>query len=136
MPFKPGESGNPAGRPKGSGNRSTSALRGLIGNEAGDIIRVLVEAARGGNVSAAKILLDRILPPARTGICDVELPLPSEQPLAASADALICAVSNGELAPSDAALIGTLLKTRAELTDLAQLERRLANLEAELRKQP
>ena|ERR1700686_1515985 len=135
MTFQAGESGNPNGRPKGSRNRSTSVLRALIGNEAEDVIRVLVEAARNGNVSAAKVLLDRILPPARAGTGDVELPLPSEQPLTAAADALIRAVSNGELAPSDAALIGTVLKTRAELTDLAELERRLANLEAELRKQ-
>jgi hypothetical protein len=63
------------------------------------------------------------------------LPLPSKDlPVTAAVDELIRAVSAGEIAPSDAAVIGTLLKTRAELTDLAELERRLANLEAELRK--
>jgi hypothetical protein len=62
------------------------------------------------------------------------LPLPSEQPVTAAVDELIRAVPSGELAPTDAALIGGLLKTRAELTDLAELERRLAILEAELRK--
>jgi hypothetical protein len=109
-------------------------LRALIDGEAEDLIRVLATAARNGNVSAAKVLLDRILPPARCGIGDVELPLSSEQPGTAGVDELIRAVSAGEIAPSDAAVIGTLLKTRAELTDLAELERRLANLEAELRK--
>jgi hypothetical protein len=132
MTFQTGESGNPNGRPKGSRNRSTSMLRALIGNEAEEIVRVLVEAARNGNVSAAKVLLDRILPPARTGTGDVLLPLPPEQSLTTTADALIRAVSNGELAPSDAGAISMLLKTRADLTDLAELERRLANLEAEL----
>ncbi len=29
--FKPGQSGNPAGRPKGSTSRTTEELRGLIG---------------------------------------------------------------------------------------------------------
>jgi hypothetical protein len=95
---------------------------------------VLVEAARNGNVSAAKVLLDRILPPARTGTGDVSLPLTSEQPVTVAVDELIRAVSAGEVAPSDAAVIATLLRTRAELTDLAELERRLAHLEAELRK--
>jgi hypothetical protein len=134
MTFKPGESGNPAGRPRGSRNRSTSALRALIDGEADELIRVLATAARNGNVSAAKVLLDRILPPARCGTGDVELPLPSEQPVTAGVDELIRAVSAGEIAPSDAAVIATLLKTRAELTDLAELERRLASLEAELSK--
>jgi hypothetical protein len=134
MTFQAGESGNPNGRPKGSRNRTTSVLRALIGNEAEDIIRVLVEAARNGNVSAAKVLLDRILPPARTGTGDVSLPLTSEQPVTVAVDELIRAVSAGEVAPSDAAVIATLLRTRAELTDLAELERRLAHLEAELRK--
>jgi hypothetical protein len=135
MPFKPGTSGNPLGRPRGSRNRSTSALRALIDGEAEELIRVLAEAARNGSVSAAKVLLDRILPPARCGTGDVQLPLPSEQPAAAGVDELIRAVSAGEIAPSDAALIGGLFKTRVELTDMAELERRLASLEAELRKE-
>jgi hypothetical protein len=42
-------------------------------------------------------------------------------------------VSDGTLAPGDAVQIGTLLKIRAELTGLAELEQRLAKLETELK---
>ena len=135
MTFQAGQSGNPAGRPKGSRNKRPSALRALIGAEAEEMIRVLASAARNGNVTAARALLDRVLPPIRSAFLDLQLPSTSERPLAEAADAVIQAVSDGTLTPSDAIQLGGLLKLRAELTDLAELERRLANLEAELRKQ-
>jgi Family of unknown function (DUF5681) len=133
MIFQPGQSGNPSGRPRGSRNRTTGALRALIDEEAEELIRVLAEAGRSGNVSAAKALLDRILPPARSGFGETELQLNSELPLTAAADAVIQAVSDGALAPSDAVQIGTLLKIRAELTGFAELEQRLAKVETELK---
>jgi hypothetical protein len=131
--FQAGQSGNPAGRPKGVKNRSTSSLRALIDTQAEEIIAVLVNAARNGDIRAARTLLDRVLPPLRSGVGDVELPLTWEQPLTAAADAVIQAVSDGRLTPSDAMQIGALLKVRADLTELAELERRLASLETELR---
>jgi Family of unknown function (DUF5681) len=133
MPFQPGQSGNLNGRPRGSRNRTTIALRALIDEEAEEIIRVLAAAARNGNVTAAKALLDRVLPPVRSGFAEAEIPLTPELPLTAAADAVIQAVSDGTLAPGDAVQIGTLLKIRAELTGLAELEQRLAKLETELK---
>lgn len=71
--FKPGETGNPDGRPKGSQNRSTIARKWLeietsdenplTGNieklEQQDlVILTLIKEARSGNVAAAKELLD------------------------------------------------------------------------------
>jgi hypothetical protein len=97
------------------------------------MIHVLAAAARNGNVSAAKALLDRVLPPVRSGFAEAELTLTPELSLTAAADAVIQAVSDGTLAPGDAVQIGTLLKIRAELTGLAELEQRLAKLETELK---
>ena len=43
--FKPGQSGNPAGRPKGSRNRSTLALEAIFEAEAEAITRKAIELA-------------------------------------------------------------------------------------------
>lgn len=72
-PFEKGESGNPAGRPKGSKNRSTIARRWLEVNQnlknpltgesetmsQEDLMTLaLIKKAREGDVSAYKALMD------------------------------------------------------------------------------
>ena len=72
-PFKKGESGNPAGRPKGSKNRSTIARQWLEVNQSlknpltgeqetmsqEDLMTLaLIKKAREGDVSAYKALMD------------------------------------------------------------------------------
>jgi hypothetical protein len=132
MTFQPGQSGNPAGRPKGSKNRATAALRASVESHAEDVIRVLADAARAGSVSAAKALLDRVLPPARQPLCDLQLSA-GDHGLGDIADALISAVAAGDAPPGDALQLGSLLKLRAELTDVDELMRRIAALEGAMK---
>ena len=71
--FPVGVSGNPAGRPKGSKNRIVQlrqdlevALREHVRvDEVTRIIDVMVAQAISGDVSAAKMILDKVLPNAR-----------------------------------------------------------------------
>jgi Family of unknown function (DUF5681) len=71
--FPVGVSGNPAGRPKGSKNRIVQlrqdlevALREHVNVDAvKGIIDVMVAQALEGDVSAAKMILDKVLPNAR-----------------------------------------------------------------------
>jgi len=59
--WQKGQSGNPAGRKPGTGN--VTALREQIAERLPNIIETLAQAAEGGDVQAARILLDRVLPP-------------------------------------------------------------------------
>ena len=64
--FKKGSSGNPTGRPKGKVNKSTELARkfqGALEKDALDVIRAILDAAKGGDMTAAKMVLDRIIPP-------------------------------------------------------------------------
>jgi hypothetical protein len=67
--WKPGESGNPAGRPKGTPNPQ-ARLRQMI--DAEGIVTKLQEAALAGDVQAARTLLERALPVYRTAAAPVE----------------------------------------------------------------
>lgn len=61
--FKKGQSGNPAGRPKGSLNSTTVAAQNLLNGEAEALTRKAVQLAMKGNIPALKLCLDRIVPP-------------------------------------------------------------------------
>ena len=74
--WKPGQSGNPAGRPAGSLCASTK-LRKMI--DAEGIVKKLQEAALEGDVQAARTLLERCLPVYRTSAEPVNLPEMDEQ---------------------------------------------------------
>src|SRR5450631_2561963 len=62
-PFKPGQSGNPSGRPKGSRNATTLALESLLDGQATALTQKAIDLALAGDMAALRICMDRILPP-------------------------------------------------------------------------
>jgi hypothetical protein len=57
--FAPGHTGNPHGRPKGSGRGLAARLDKLVAAEAVGLVEGLLERARAGDASAAAVLLAR-----------------------------------------------------------------------------
>ena len=64
MPWKQGQSGNPKGRPRKS-QKSMAQLRSQISEHLPDVIEVLANAAKDGDVQAARILVERCVPAMR-----------------------------------------------------------------------
>jgi len=64
MPWKEGQSGNPKGRPRKS-QKSMAQLRSQISEHLPDVIEVLANAAKEGDVQAARILVERCVPSMR-----------------------------------------------------------------------
>ena len=67
--FPAGVSGNPNGRPKGARNKSTLLREAMeqkvdrkLSREIPQVLDVVIRAAKGGDMSAAKMLLDRAVP--------------------------------------------------------------------------
>jgi hypothetical protein len=60
--FRPGQSGNPSGRRQGSRNKATIALETLMEGGAEAIVQAIVDAAAKGDMTAARLVLDRIVP--------------------------------------------------------------------------
>lgn len=125
--WKEGESGNPAGRPKGSINASTK-LRRMI--DAKGIIKRLQTAALAGDVQAARTLLERALPVHRATAAPVEVPGMADAPdLTSKALAVLAAVADGSIPPDMGAQLVTAIGTVARVAEIDELQRRIAALE-------
>lgn len=126
--WQPGQSGNPSGRPPGTG--VLQKLREKIGDNMPEIIEQLVLQAKGGDVTAARVLLERVLPPVKA----VEQPQPIELPkgadLSAKGHAVLQAAADGVLSASQAASYMTALGSLARVVEVDELLRRLEALEA------
>ncbi|HAT1802600.1 TPA: hypothetical protein I8Z04_001258 [Legionella pneumophila] len=73
MKFKPGESGNPLGRPKGSRNTQTQLIK-LLEPHAEQLINKMVEQALEGDSNALRLCIERLLPKAKHNPIGSDLP--------------------------------------------------------------
>src|SRR2546429_6235694 len=73
-PFVKGQSGYPAGKPKGARHRTTLAAEALLDGEAEALTRKVIELAFSGDSTALRLCLDRILPPRRERPARLALP--------------------------------------------------------------
>jgi hypothetical protein len=122
------------GKPKGARNRTTLAVEALMGDEAEHITRVCIDAAKKGDMVAAKIVLDRVAP-VRKGR-PVVIP---GMPIVASIDdiprahaALIAAVADGHVTAEEAAPLSAMLAGFTNSLDAVALKHRLDELESRL----
>lgn len=125
--WKPGESGNPNGRPPGTGE--VAKLRESIAEHLPDIIAQMVIRAKAGDTQAARLLLERVLPPMKATEQPVAIPLPAGEGLTAQGDAIVQSVADGTLAPGQGAALLAGLGTLARIKEIDELERRLTALE-------
>lgn len=122
-----GESGNPQGRKAGTGE--VAKLRASIAAHIPEIIAQLVLKAKEGDSQAARLLLERVLPPIKPVEEPVELELPHGEGLTSQGAAIVQAVADGMLAPSQGAQLLSGLGALARIKELDELERRITLLE-------
>ena len=126
--WKPGQTGNPKGRPPGQS--AITKMRASLVGDVPDILAGLVLAAKGGDVQAARLILERVLPPVKAIEQAVELQLPDGGTLTAQGRAVLSAVAAGELAPGQAAQLIAALGTLAKIHEVDELAARITALEA------
>ena len=125
--WRKGQSGNPAGRPKGIPNPQ-ARLRSMI--DVAALIARLAESARKGNTRAAELLLDRALPPLRSVAEPVALPGVAEAPnLTARADRIVELVAAGAISADIGTSLLSALGQFARIAELDELTRRIEQLE-------
>ena len=129
-PFEKGRSGNPAGRPPGTGKRATQAMQLLLDGEAQALTRKAVELALDGNTMALRMCLDRIGPPRRERAVPIKLPpLRDAADLAGTMTAIIAAAGEGAISPDEGGRLARLVEIFLRSVETRDFERRLQLLE-------
>lgn len=127
---RPFERGN-SGRPKGAQNQTTRMLQRLMEADAETIVNVVVEGAKKGDWTAAKLVLDRIVAPRKDNPVLLHLPQITTLDDAALAMSIVIeAVSTGNISPNEGSSITNLISSYTQAVEISHLEKRLALLES------
>jgi hypothetical protein len=124
--WKTGESGNPAGRKPGTGE--VAKIRAAIAKQVPDLLDAMMAKALDGDVGAARLLLERAIAPLKAIEPVQALTLP-DGTLTDQGRAVLRSVADGELAPSQGAALLGAIGTLARVTEIDELETRIAALE-------
>lgn len=121
--FRAGYSGNPAGRPRSE----SAALRQKLAERGEDVLRVVLDAALEGDMAAARMILERLLPPLRPHSETVAIPIGAAAGPAGTAQAILSAAVAGSITPDTAV---QLLSAAASLSRIIETEELKVRLEA------
>lgn len=124
--WKPGQSGNPAGKPRGSG--AVAKLRAAIGEHLQEILGELIQRAKAGDLGAARILIDRVLPPLKAESAPQAVEIPPGG-LREQGEAILRAVADARIGIHEGCALLGALGTHARIVEVAELEARIAALE-------
>lgn len=130
MKFKPGQSGNPAGRPKGIIDKRW-ALRTRLESASETLVDEAIKRAMDGDSGLMRALLGRLVAPAKAETLPATFALP-EGSLSDQATAVMQAVSTGLIPPSTGVELLASLGQVAKIREADELLQRVESLERSL----
>jgi hypothetical protein len=130
MTFQKGQSGNPAGRPRGSRNKATIRMQELLEQKAEQLVNKLVDVALAGNIGALRLCLDWLLRTRANDprLCEMPRLEKAADGVAAIAD-LACAAAAGDVTPDEAAKLAKVISLYFNTLEARDFEDRLVKLE-------
>jgi hypothetical protein len=124
--WQPGRSGNPAGRKPGTG--SVQQLRVQVELLIPEIIQVLAAKARDGDIGAARLLLERVVPALKPVEAPQALQI-DEGYLSNQAKSVVALAASGDVSIGQASQLVSALGTVAKLIEVDELLKRVDALE-------
>jgi hypothetical protein len=128
--FQKGQSGNPAGRPRGARNKATLAAEALLEGELERLTREAIDRAMDGDPLLLRLCITRLMPAPRGRRVQLDLAGGgTAADAAASLEATIRAVAEGVISPLEATDLAEIIELQRRTAETVDLEGRLAHLE-------
>ena len=120
------------GRAEGSRNKATIALEKMLADDGADVVKAVIEKAKDGDMTAARLVLDRVVPVRRGRPIEIKLPqITTPADVLAALSATIGQMAAGEITPDEAAVVTGVLDSQRRAAELVDIEARLTLLEQE-----
>jgi hypothetical protein len=130
MVWVKGQSGNPTGKPIGAKNKATRMVQAIMEGGAQEITEAVVGLAKDGDLSAARLVLERLVPPAKERPIFLALPDTSTAGgIAEAQQAILQAVAAGDLLPGEGSTLAGIVEARRKAVETLELEQRITALE-------
>lgn len=136
MTFKTGESGNPTGRPKGTGYRQ-QLFNSLVEPHKEALFDTAIKLALSGNESMLRLFIERLIPAKPTDdFIYFDLPLMGNNKahgLSIWGETIIQAISHSEMTPEQGRTIMGVLDAQRKNIETADLSTRIIEIERTLK---
>jgi hypothetical protein len=128
--FKKGQSGNPAGPAKGTRHKITMLAEKLLEDDRDDIVRAVIAAAKGGDSTAMRLCIERLIPvrKGRPVVFDLP-PVKTAADIAGAVGELARAMAAGELTTDEASSAASVIEMHRRAIEMTEIELRLQRLE-------
>ena len=128
--FVKGQSGNPKGKPKGVRHTATQISYALMEGNLEEVLATVIERAKGGDMTACKMVLDKVLPNTKDRPIALEMPLINDLKDVGNAQAeILQAVANGSITPNEGERVASIIEARRRSIETIDLEVRISQLE-------
>ena len=132
MPFQPGQSGNPAGRPRGARNKASMLADAMVQDKIEALMEVMIGCALDGNMLALRLCTNRAAPPARERPVAFALPpLNTAADAAAAIAAIADGMTAGELTAGEADVLNRIVDNFRRTLEATVFEQRMEDLRRE-----
>jgi hypothetical protein len=121
-----------SGKPRGTRHKATQAVLSLLDGQAEALTQRAVQLALAGDSTALRLCLERLAPPRKDAPLTFALqPVSTASDAAQAAGAVLQAVSEGDLTPTEGAQVMGLVDSFRRTLEVTELEARLAALEGQ-----
>lgn len=130
--FKTGTSGNPSGRPKGLKDKRV-VMRSMLQPHAQDLIETVVQMALGGDTTALRICMDRLVAPIREEPIHVTVPkITGPDDCVKAQAAVLNAVAAGQVLPGEGQVLSGLIEAQRRAYETTSLAKQMEAIRDEL----
>jgi hypothetical protein len=121
MRFAPGQSGNPAGRPPGSRNKTTLQVEEMLAERAEAAVTKILDRAETGDPAAMRLCMERVLPTGTNRPLALELPpVTTPDDVIAATGVVMNALAQGAISPRETVCLLTVVERLARIAERVQ----------------